>query len=128
MTKRQLIDEILTKNNTAHAGFLAQFDDDALREYLGHLRWAKQPRLSGDSRRFEKYFRSLSRPAAPAAVAGDKSTIAATTYVDEPTAQEEMAYQKELEAEAVVADTDASDSTVAQPFAKSESTPHSWLF
>jgi hypothetical protein len=62
MTKRQLIDEIITKNQTAQASFLAQFADDELREYLRHLKWLKQPRLSGDTGRFDKYFKSAARP------------------------------------------------------------------
>jgi hypothetical protein len=40
MTKRQLIDEILSLNRTAQPGFLAQFSEIQLREYLGALRRA----------------------------------------------------------------------------------------
>lgn len=57
MTKRQLIDEILERNTTADPGFLARFDDTELGDYLGHLRHVERPRLTGDARRYEKYFR-----------------------------------------------------------------------
>ena len=45
MSKRQLIDEIRNFNPTAHPQFLAQFDDDALRQYLEHLKSAQNQRL-----------------------------------------------------------------------------------
>ena len=44
MTKRQLIDQILSLNETAEPGFLAQFQDRELDEYLVHLTRAKMPR------------------------------------------------------------------------------------
>lgn len=56
MTKRQIIDEILTRNTTADAGFLARFDDAELDEYLTNLRRLQTPRLNGDPGRYEKYF------------------------------------------------------------------------
>jgi len=56
MTKRQLIDEIVQINQTAQPGFLAQFEDADLNEYLEHLRVIRTPRLSGDARRFERHF------------------------------------------------------------------------
>ncbi len=40
MTKRQLIDEIRKHNPTAQPTFLAQFDEDALKQYLEHLEFA----------------------------------------------------------------------------------------
>ena len=66
MTKRELIDEILAARCTAQPEFLAQFGDNDLQEYLDHLRQARQPRLSGDARRYEKYFRGFV-PSSPAA-------------------------------------------------------------
>ena len=68
MTKRELIDEILAARCTAAPEFLARFEDQQLQEYLDHLRQARRPRLSGDARRYDKYFRSYapSPPAAPA--------------------------------------------------------------
>lgn len=45
MTKRQLIDEIRNLNPTAHPQFLAQFDDEALQQYLDHLKSAQGQRL-----------------------------------------------------------------------------------
>ncbi len=41
MNKRQLIDEIRKHNSTAMPDFLAQFDEDALRQYLDHLEYAR---------------------------------------------------------------------------------------
>lgn len=44
MTKRELIDEIRAINRSADPGFLAQFDDADLDDYLRHLRVVRQPR------------------------------------------------------------------------------------
>lgn len=41
MEKRQLIEDIRRLNQTATFKFLARFDDQALREYLGHLNEAR---------------------------------------------------------------------------------------
>lgn len=65
MTKRQLIDEILERNSTADAGFLARFDDSELDDYLTNLRRLQTPRLTGDAGRYEKYF-NFNIPARPA--------------------------------------------------------------
>ncbi len=56
MTKRQLIDTIVSMNHTAEPGFLAQFADTQLDDYLRHLQTAQAPRLSGDPHRFDHYF------------------------------------------------------------------------
>lgn len=56
MTKRQLIDEILTLNRSARPEFLARFGDQDLGEYLDHLQATQKPRLQGDAGRFEHYF------------------------------------------------------------------------
>jgi len=45
MTKRELINEIMYMNRTAGPDFLARFEDRALQDYLGHLRWARRPRI-----------------------------------------------------------------------------------
>jgi hypothetical protein len=45
MTKRQLIDEIRQYNITATTTFLAQFDEAALKQYLGHLQEAANKRI-----------------------------------------------------------------------------------
>ena len=45
MTKRQLIDDIRRYNTTAQPQFLAQFDDEALRQYLEHLEQARKKHL-----------------------------------------------------------------------------------
>jgi len=47
MTKRQLIDQIVSLNETADAGFLAQFPDGELDSYLQHLTAARMPRPWG---------------------------------------------------------------------------------
>jgi len=49
MTKRQLIDDIRQYNLSVQPQFLAQFDNDALRQYLDHLRDAarKHVRIAG---------------------------------------------------------------------------------
>ncbi len=56
MTKRQLIDDIRTLNPTAHPQFLTQFDDEALKQYLEHLKSAqgKGLRIGGWVRRSTK--------------------------------------------------------------------------
>ncbi len=59
MTKRQLIDEIMTVNRSADPEFLAEFDSPDLTEYLDHLRVLGVPRLSGDPHRYDKYFENL---------------------------------------------------------------------
>ena len=46
MTKRQLIDDIRRYNVTAQPQFLAQFDDDALKQYLEHLEHALTKHLA----------------------------------------------------------------------------------
>ena len=45
MNKRQLIDGIRQLNQTAQPEFLAQFDEDALKQYLQHLNVAQEKRL-----------------------------------------------------------------------------------
>jgi hypothetical protein len=45
MNKRQLIDGIRQLNQTAQPDFLAQFDDEALQQYLRHLENAQEKRL-----------------------------------------------------------------------------------
>ena len=64
MTKRELIDQIQAANCTAQPEFLARFSDSELEEYLNHLRQARQSRLCGDAKRYEKYFRYQSSPTA----------------------------------------------------------------
>jgi hypothetical protein len=46
MTKRQLIDDIRQHNRTAAPQFLAQFDEDALKQYLSHLEAAKRKHVT----------------------------------------------------------------------------------
>ena len=45
MTKRQLIDDIRQYNSTAQPQFLAQFDEEALKQYLDHLEQARRKHL-----------------------------------------------------------------------------------
>jgi hypothetical protein len=46
MNKRQLIDDIRQYNTTAAPQFLAQFDEDALKQYLSHLEAAKRKHVT----------------------------------------------------------------------------------
>lgn len=45
MNKRQLIDEIRQFNTSVRPQFLSQFDEDALRQYLGSLQAAQSKSL-----------------------------------------------------------------------------------
>jgi hypothetical protein len=45
MSKRQLIDDIRRFNTSVQPEFLAQFDDDALKQYLDHLEGAFRKRI-----------------------------------------------------------------------------------
>jgi len=65
MTKRQIIDEIITINRTAKPEFLAEFEGAELDRYLEHLQVIGTPRLSGDPHRFDKYFEDLPTIPAP---------------------------------------------------------------
>jgi hypothetical protein len=57
MNKRQLIDGIRQINPTARLEFLAQFDDEALQQYLRHLQKAQEKRLKVAS-----WVKSIPRP------------------------------------------------------------------
>lgn len=50
MNKRQLIDDIRHINTSARPQFLAQFNEDALRQYLKHLQDARDKHLRIDGR------------------------------------------------------------------------------
>jgi len=65
MTKRQLIDEIITRNRSAQPSFLARFDTEDLQDYLDHLCVTTQPRLRGDPSRYDKYFQVSPAPTVP---------------------------------------------------------------
>lgn len=65
MTKREMIDEILSINLSAEPQFLARFADGQLFDYLTHLRVLSTPRLTGNAERYEKYFRNLPAIARP---------------------------------------------------------------
>ena len=49
MTKRQLIDDIRRFNTTVPSPFLAQFDEEALRQYLEHLEFARKKHLRSET-------------------------------------------------------------------------------
>ena len=63
MTKRQLIDQIVARNHSAHPGFLAQFEDYDLKDYLDHLCSVQQSCLIGNPHRYDKYFQTSSNVA-----------------------------------------------------------------
>jgi hypothetical protein len=93
MTKRQMIDEILTVNKTAAPAFLARFDETELSRYLQHLNVLKTPRLFGDPHRFDRYFVSDAWPrraagSAPAPIsvpaAVEPVTTTAIVLVEKP--------------------------------------------
>lgn len=96
MTKRQIIDEILTLNRSAKPEFLAGFEDTDLDQYLRHLRVARTPRLSGDPHRYDKYFEDLPTigRAGPAVAVVESDDVPAETPEDaaaEPIASPEGA-------------------------------------
>lgn len=78
MTKRQLIDEIVSLNSTAQPAFLARFEDMDLSEYLQHLKNARTPRLSGDPHRYDKYFHAAQDASYPPANYGMDCDLAGT--------------------------------------------------
>ncbi|MFP4139755.1 MAG: hypothetical protein ACLFVY_04265 [Phycisphaerae bacterium] len=51
MTKRQMIDEIITMNTSADPGFLAEFDSDDLSAYMNKLRRAIYEENAGPARK-----------------------------------------------------------------------------
>ena len=59
MTKRQLIDRIVSINHSAAPSFLARFDEGDLDAYLRHLQEPQTPRLAGDGHRHDRYFENL---------------------------------------------------------------------
>ena len=91
MTKRQLIDQIVTVNQTAEPGFLADFKDEDLQEYLDHLRVVDQPRLTGETYRYEKYFlmqktmqKAVQTVPAMQTMAAESAGATATALADPP--------------------------------------------
>ena len=64
MTKRQIIDDILSLNRSAKPEFLSQFDTEELDAYLRHLQLAQTPRLSCVQGQYSKYFQNV--PTIPA--------------------------------------------------------------
>jgi hypothetical protein len=57
MNKGQLIDGIREINQTAEPEFLSQFDEEALRQYLEHLKKAQEKRV-----RVMGWVRTIPRP------------------------------------------------------------------
>jgi len=60
MTKRQIIDEILTINTNADPGFLAGFDPSDLDDYLRRIQTTLEPRAVGRRRPVREIFPGLS--------------------------------------------------------------------
>ncbi len=78
MTKRQLIDKIVSINKSAPAAFLAGFDDGELNEYLEHLEFVQEPKPSVDTAKYDACFQQ-SQP-----VAADKQDITADQAAPQP--------------------------------------------
>jgi hypothetical protein len=74
MTKRQLIDEIVTINRTATPDFLAQFEDADLDAYLRHLQVLRTPRVPHHSN-YERYFKDCPAIAVESAVVSADDAI-----------------------------------------------------
>ena len=110
MTKRQLIDEIVSMNQTADPEFLSQFKDQELDNYLEHLRFARKPRLSGDRHRYDKYFES---PTVKRSKSADK-----TENAQKPPPEEDIA----------AAAAKAMDDKDEPPFANGKDNAETWLF
>jgi hypothetical protein len=78
MTKRELIDAILGFNTSADAGFLAQFSDRELAEYLEALRLARAAHAKSSPQRRAGGLASFNRDIPPChAVAGASEPVAA---------------------------------------------------
>lgn len=138
MTKRQMIDEIISMNQTAKPGFLARFDDIDLDEYLRHLREKRVSRLSGDASRYQRYF-TTAQPAAasvPLARQSGAESAAATAvaviedsssaepvgvFVAEPPAAREQESPAE-QSEAVESAEQAEDVQAVEPAAPQRAT------
>ncbi len=137
MTKRQLIDEIVELNPTAQPEFLAKFEDGDLVEYLDHLGVLRQPRLSGDPHRYDKYFEDCPFvPMAVGAVEVQETRQAETDQIEYDYEDLEHQHVTEFEQQeeagelvtAGVAQISNADSEVQMPFANTEEESESWLF
>jgi hypothetical protein len=109
MTKRQLIDEILTINPTAQPGFLAGFKDADLGEYLTHLNVVKAPVLTGDGSKYRKYFANSAQIATTGATSQRAGSVESKIRTDDGANPQPIA----TVAENVTADAPAA--TVAAP-------------
>lgn len=89
MTKRQLIDEIVTINQSATPGFLARFEDVDLDEYLQHLRLSRTPRLSGDPHRYDHYFNNCPKIRLPGEL--DEADVQSESYEEHDEMEEDEA-------------------------------------
>jgi len=98
MNKRQLIDEIVSLNNTARPAFLATFEEDQLNDYLRQLNRIRQPRLTGDSSRFARYFQPAG---AVAAQAQDQPALEIVQQSDQELLAERTALLAPVEASTV---------------------------
>lgn len=110
MTKRELIDEIVTINRTAEPAFLAHFEDSELNEYLNHLRVLRQPRLTGNSRRYDRFFENCPK----ISVQTPPSAVALAEPPAEEAIQEELYYEDPLPAE--IEDEDAEDDSIVEDY------------
>ncbi len=72
MTKRQIIDEILSLNASAEPAFLARFEDEELDRYRQRLQVLHAPPAVALTGRYERYFENVPSIAADAVRPGKK--------------------------------------------------------
>lgn len=96
MTKRQLIDEIISLNHSAEPDFLASFKDSELDAYLRHMQWGRTPRLAGDIHRFDHYFEGCPTIAVQAnAHMDDDAAVMVAEYIEDDSLQGDTIVQQD---------------------------------
>jgi len=127
MTKRQLIDRIVEINRSASPEFLASFQDDELGKYLDHLQVVGTPRLTGNGRRYERYFRGHASSLVPGRDAQPQQVVEPAAPADE--AQfEPVVRQAGSEPEPALAAAAQEDPKTDSPFAVSTQGSSTLLF
>ena len=85
MTKRQVIDEIVLLNRSADPGFLAQFEDDDLSEYLQRLLIVGPLRPEGDVHLYDQSLQNCQATDADAVARPSEEADDAEVAPAEPT-------------------------------------------